>query len=387
MKNIKEELLKAEAVEIKNGRGIDENVKLLLYAKTAGRCELCNELVIKDKITRKDINWGEKAHIYAFSESGPRGIKKKIEKNNVDNLLLACPNCHEKIDKKEQVQYYDVGYLKNRKREHENRIRLSTSFDSSRQTKVLKMVANINKEEVRLSTQDIVVALMKENLIPCEEKQEEIDFTKNSGKNDKTYWKSKSQEIEETLGKFYSDLKREKIEHVSIFGIGPMPLLMFLGSKLDNKIKTKIFQRHRDGECWEWKKAKPEAVYRFRLINKGSDKDKVALLLSLSGHIDKNLLPETFIKDYYIYELSVDNPNYNFLRAEADLYNFEKEYSTAISEIKNKHRGLKSIDVFPAVPAPVAIICGRALNKNSDPRLKIYNTSNKDKFKYSLTIN
>jgi cytochrome c553 len=377
-----------EISEIKKGRGINENTKVLLFAKSAGRCEICNKLVIKDSTTREQFVWGEMAHIYAFSNKGPRANKKVTYKNNVSNLLLACPDCHEKIDKAGQDKYYTAQQLQDYKSEHEKRIQLSTSFDQKRQTKVLKIVANINSENVKLATPDIIKALMKEKLIPCEDKFEEVDFSNNPGQDNGSYWKSKSQDIDSTLNKFYSDLKREKIEHVSIFGIGPMPLLMYLGSKLDNKIKTKIFQRHRDGENWEWKNGKPKADYQLNLTNKGQDKSKVALLLSLSGTIKRDLLPMSIDKKYHIYELSlVGSPNYNFLRTEKDLLNFEKSFSDAISKIKNEQVGLKNIDVFPAVPAPVAIVCGRSLNKHSDPKLKIYNTYNKGKFKHSLTIN
>lgn len=385
--SISDEINKMDIKEIKKARGINEATKVLLFVKTAGRCELCNESVIKDMTTHKNLVWGEMAHIYAFSKNGPRAHKNQIGKNDVDNLLLACPNCHEKIDKKGQEKHYSVEYLQKMKSEHEARVKLATSFTSRQQTKVLKMVANINNETVKLSTLDMVNALMNEKLLPYEEKNEEINFTQSAGLGNGVYWKSKSQEIDKSLNKFYSDLNREKVEHVSIFGIGPIPLLMYLGSKLDNKIKTKVFQRHRDGESWEWKKGKPKAVYKFNLIQKSSDKHKVALFLSLSGTIDRKLLPRG-VEKYYIYEISLDkNPNYNFLRSEKDLFNFEKDFTTAISKIKNNHSSLRGIDVFPAIPAPVAIVCGRSLNKNSDPKLRIFNTYNKNKFNYSLTIN
>jgi hypothetical protein len=383
----KDKIKELPVKEIKKARGIKEEIRVLLFARAAGRCELCNELLIKDTVTHVDVIWGQMAHIYAFSGDGPRPNKKHTGNNNIDNLLLACPNCHVKIDKSLQVKNYSVEYLKKMKSDHEARIKLATSFKSGQQTKVLKMIASINNEAVKLCKQDIVGALMTERLLPYEEENEEIDFTQSLGLEGGVYWKSKSQEIDQVLAKFYSDLKREKVEHVSIFGIGPMPLLMYLGSKLENKIKTKLFQRHRDGENWEWKKGNPMAVYQFGLIKRGADKNKVALLLSLSGTIDRKLLPKN--SEYcYIYELSLaGDPSYNFLRTEKDLFNFEKYFTTVISKIKNTHPGLKHIDIFPAVPAPVAIVCGRSLNKNSDPKLRIFNSYNKNKFKYSLTIN
>jgi len=371
----------------KAARSVNANVKILLYAKSAGRCEMCNKLIIKDKMTRKDINLAEKAHIYAFSKGGSRFKKNLFDKNNIDNLMLICSSCHTKIDKKEQLKYYTAEYLIDLKKQHEKRIELVTSFRNNRRTMVLKMVANINGEIIKLSDLDIRDAIFSKKMF-FEENPYEIDFTNTSGIYNKIYWDSKKQDINEMLINFYGDLNRNKVEHISVFAIGPIPLLMYLGSKLENKIKTKIFQRHRDGESWIWKKGSPKAKYRFRTIRKGKNKSKVALLISLSGSIKRSLLPDNVIKNYFIYELRLgQNPNYNFLRTEKDLYNFEKKFTTIISKIKNDHEKLKSIDIFPAIPAPVAVVCGKSLNKNSDPKLRLFNTSNNKKFKYTLTIN
>jgi len=384
-RNRKQQLLISEVKKVRN---ILPQTKMLLMAVTAGRCEMCNALVIKDLFTRKDILWGENAHIYAFSERGARAEKDKLHNNDVKNLFLACPDCHTKIDKMEQVGYYTAEYLMGLKSEHEIRIKTVTSFGRDRQTKVLKMAANIKDEAVKVSEHEIVSALLPERIFSVEDAFEEIDFTDVPGFDNDAYWQSKMQEIDRKLEKFYSDLKRNKIEHVSVFGLGPIPLLMHLGSKMDNKIKTKVFQRHRDGEIWTWKNEESKAEYVFGTVKDGKEKSKVALLLSLSGAVDKGLLPESTGSDHYIYELSVKpSPNYNFLRTEEDLFRFEKAFTTAISEIKNKHPGLEFIEVFPAVPAPAAIVCGRSLNKNSDPKLKVFNTYNKNKFKYILTIN
>jgi len=45
----------------------------------------------------------------------------------------------------------------------------------------------------------------------------------------------------------------ETIKHLSVFGLGPIPLLIYLGTLLSNKIATDFFQRHRDAENWTWK--------------------------------------------------------------------------------------------------------------------------------------
>lgn len=372
----------------KKPRNVDVNTQLLLFALSAGRCEICNESVISDIRTGTDIVWGEKAHIYAFNPGGARTDLDKTYLNNVDNLLLACPNCHEKIDKKALEHTYTAEFLKDIKKRHEARVEIATSIGEERKTKVIKMVANINNERVTTDSKVIYEALLNERRIPSDRNFCEIDFSATSGQNTQEYWKQKSAEIEDALQTFYQEASRDHVEHSSIFAIGPMPLLMHLGSKLNNKISTDLFQRHKDGESWRWKEEESKAQYSFRTIQKGQDQSKVAMLISISGFIDTSKLPTHVDGEFSVYELFLDpEPNYNCIRTKEDLQKFEKNFTSAISEIKNNHKEIDQIEMFPAVPAPVAIICGRSLNKNSDPQIRVYNTALKEPFQYSLTIN
>ena len=46
-----------------------------LWARAGGRCQFsgCNNLLYKSSITNETVNLAQKAHIYSFSEKGPRG--------------------------------------------------------------------------------------------------------------------------------------------------------------------------------------------------------------------------------------------------------------------------------------------------------------------------
>lgn len=390
MTKIKKETGVSEIPITKNGkpRKIDVNTQLLLFSKSAGRCEICNKQLTKDIRTGVDVIWGEKAHIYAFNEGGARAQKDKTYLNTLDNLLLACPDCHEKIDKKPLESFYSTEVLQQMKAKHEKRIEIGTEVGEERKTKVLKMIASINEEKITADKNSIFDALIKERLISADSNYCEIDFSSTSGQNTGTYWDQKAAEIDEKLKIFSQEVLRDKIEYISVFAIGPIPLLMHLGSKLENKVKTIVFQRHRGGEHWRWEKEEPNSKYSLKEIQKGKDNTKVALLISISGFVDKAELPKEIDENYFIYEIFFDpNPNYNCLEAKEDVFEFEKAFVSAISTIKNNHSGLTHIDFFPATPAPIAIVCGRSLNKNADPKARIYNLVRGKPFEYSLTIN
>ena len=75
-------------------RYIKHEVERELWARAAGRCQFsgCNRILYKSPVTQDHVNISEKAHIYSFSETGPRGwgpFKKKPKGlNDVSNLIL-----------------------------------------------------------------------------------------------------------------------------------------------------------------------------------------------------------------------------------------------------------------------------------------------------------
>ncbi len=56
-------------------RYIKKEVERELWARAAGRCQFngCNRILYKSPVTQERVNISEMAHIYSFSEAGPRG--------------------------------------------------------------------------------------------------------------------------------------------------------------------------------------------------------------------------------------------------------------------------------------------------------------------------
>ena len=79
--------------------------------------------------------------------------------------------------------------------------------------------------------------------------------------------------------------------HISLFALAPIPLLVYLGSKLSNKVPVDVFQRHRDTEDWVWKDSGTPAEYHFDKIREGRGRGCIALILSLSGKIKPGGMP------------------------------------------------------------------------------------------------
>ncbi len=165
----------------------------------------------------------------------------------------------------------------------------------------------------------------------------------------------------------------EATRHISLFALAPIPLLVLLGRCLSNKITVEFYQRHRTGDQpWKWQTSAEPVSYETRMLRKGSDDTKVALVLSLSGVIHQKALP--IDERFTIYEITLSNttPNVEFLRQRRDLEEFRIAYRGFLAKLMSDHPNLKTLSVFPAVPAPVAVVCGHDLLPKVHPSLTIY---------------
>src|SRR5687767_3548301 len=103
---------------------ISEKQRLFLWARSAGRCQICNKSVYEDFLTFEEVNVGDLAHIIGSSPDGPRGDKTLSAQLDIDvsNLMLLCKEHHKKIDTKEWIQDYPPERLRELKRRHEARV-------------------------------------------------------------------------------------------------------------------------------------------------------------------------------------------------------------------------------------------------------------------------
>ena len=75
----------------------------------------------------------------------------------------------------------------------------------------------------------------------------------------------------ESLDLRMSELQRSGSEllaigHLSLFALAPIPLLVYLGTRLSDKVQVELFQRHRDTEDWTWKTDVEPVQYSFRQV-------------------------------------------------------------------------------------------------------------------------
>ncbi len=356
-------------------RNIDDRVRRLLLVSAGGRCEFmgCNEYLMEHHLTLTPGMFAQAAHIVAFKEKGPRGNDPQRPENinGIDNLMLLCPPCHKEID--DHSEQYPRDMLEEMKRIHEDRIKLVTSLGPNMKTAVVTFQAPIRGQHINLPIEDIFKALNPK--FPVSRAGTCIDLSKLAGCTETSLLEVAQQQIKQKLDTLLQNGgEAEQAEHISVFAIGPIAMLVALGDNLTNKIPTDLYQRHRDTENWTWKTDGVPVEYDFLRRVKGPADGPVALMLSLSGTIDISTLPNEFTDKGSVYEIILKNqtPAPTFLRQRSDLEAFRIIYQEALGTIIKEHGVIDKIGLFPAVPAPIAILCGRERLPKVHPALSVY---------------
>lgn len=381
----------ASAVQRVPSRKIKDSTRLILFVRAGGRCELDghNEYLLRHPLTQDAGNFAQMAHIVAFKPAGPRGKDglQPTDLNNVDNLMLLCPQCHKLVDEV-RPQDYSRATLEKFKRDHEDRIFTLTATSPDRKTTVVQLKSRIGGHTVAIPAADVRQAVSPR--YPNDPHGFVIDLT-GIRVEDNNFYQLAASTIKTQVEHLYAPgMDVESTRHISLFALAPMPLLIYLGRQLSNKVPLDPYQRHRDTEDWAWKQDGTAVGYRFRQIRKGKDRSKVALVLPLSGPVTVNDLPAAIDGRFSIYEINLarGTPNPTYLRLREDVTEFRRIYQEALRTIAGNHQALREIHLFPAVPAPIAVLCGRELLPKVDPVLLVYDyNKSQGGFQPTLRIN
>lgn len=355
-------------------RDIGDTTRLLLCVRAGGRCEFdgCNKYLFRHHLTHAEENFSQMAHIVAFKPDGPRGRSGRRPKdiNGVDNLMLLCPDCHHLIDRRPKE--FPRETLEKYKRSHEERIHRLTAVKADSKTTIVQLRSRIGAQTVAIPAPEIHKAVAP--LYPEDPQGLIIDLTSLDGQ-DGAFYETAKRAIRRKVERLYEPgMEVNETRHISLFALAPIPLLVFLGTQLSNKVTVEPYQRHRDTEDWVWKTDGEPAEYKFHKRRAGTDAACVALLLSLSGPTHLSDLPAEVDERFFVYEITLakGTPRPSYLRTREDLARFKDVYEEARSSIRRDHGGLTALHLFPAVPAPVAVLCGRELLPKVDPALLVY---------------
>lgn len=374
-------------------KSIPEATRLKLWVKSAGRCQFkgCNKYVWHNGLTLSEGNFSEVAHIIGAKEKGPRGTEDSEELQiEYGNLMLLCRECHKEIDTNREQ--YPHNLLKEWKAEHEQRIEIQTSkIDDINRSNVVVFSVNIGDRYTPIHMDAIRNAMFPK--YPVDLNGLKIEDQGFDRLQKQEYWQNFAEKkIKKKIERFMEDgIDDTKIKHLSIFAIGPMPLLFYLGKCFGDTVPADIFQSHREientSQTWTWKESSEPFDYKIVCEKKGIG-NIVFLILSISDVVSQDRYVNLLTEDCSVYHISADNPSPHFLKSKEKLARYSEVYRKTLNTIQNTHGSNCKIYIIPAVPVSVAVESGRILLPTKDPDMFIceYNKE-KSTFETVLQVN
>lgn len=354
---------------------IPTKTQIQLWALAGGRCEFagCNKLLVGDLVAGKeDGKYGFIAHIVADSENGPRGDKTRssLLAKELGNLMLMCPVHHKEIDTDHPADYPE-DVLVVMKREHENRIETVTDMDADRAAHVLRFAATIGRMDTLVSTKAIFAA-MPPDRHPADRRTIDIELNSEVKDDDPAFWAMQSSHLRSQFNRKVKErIEQKEVRQLSVFALAPQPLLVELGALLGDIMPVSVHQKYRQPDTWKWQLHQPPIV--FRIGEHSGEKDvPVALKIAISATVDDGRIREVLGENVAIWSITADEPHNDIMRRQDDLGVYKTHLRRLFDRIKAYHGENAVINLFPVMPASLAIETGRARMPKADLPMVIF---------------
>lgn len=365
-------------------------IKLCLWGQAAGRCQYtgCNCPLYRDDVTQAEFNSAYIAHIIADKPDGPRGdpVLSGQLRQDLSNLMLLCDVHHRLVDKID-VAGHPAPVLQEMKRTHEERIELLTGIAEEKQSHVLLYGARIGEHDAPLTMAKAQGAMVPERF-PASARPICLGMKHGTYADaEAQYWSIEREHLRRQIQAVVRPLLAdEAIEHLSIFALAPIPLLIELGRQLSDIPAADVFQLHREPPDWVWHPQPTD--FQFTVSESHvTDATTVALVLSLSATITPDRVHAVLGDDTAIWTVTHASPGNDFLKSREQLQAFRRTVRKVFDDIKAKHGDGTQLHVFPAIPVSAAIEFGRVWMPKADLSFDVYDQNRATGgFTHALTI-
>lgn len=360
------------------GSSPGQKERILVWGRAAGRCQYhgCGKRLDGDLVTGDlSKNNAYLAHIIASDPGGVRGdpvLSHQLSKDP-ENLMLMCDSCHREIDDPAKITRYTVDVLREMKRAHEERIERLLANPRAIRAHVLRVAAAIGDNETAVPLRDCIEAMTPDFTL-ADRRPIDIRVRDIAQKDsDPDYYpivinalRAKFQR--EIMGRFAD----EELEHLSVFGFAPIPVLMELGVLLSDLSAVSVYGRHREPKPgWAWPNDREPLEFSCTPGMRGSK--RVALKLSVTADItDDRVVRALSEEPVSIWEIRSSRLGASELRHQDDLSRFRELVGKTFDAIKDQHGMDVELSVFPAVPVPCAVEFGRTWQPKAHPPFLIY---------------
>ena len=352
---------------------IPEKIKILLWGKSAGRCQYrgCNTSLYRDDLTQAEFNQCYIAHIVADSPNGPRGHITRSEelKQNLNNLMLLCDTHHRLVDRVE-IENHPEEVLLLMKKEHEDRIDLITGIHHNLKSEIIIYKASIGNNPVMMTYDSLKEFVIPEKY-PARNAATDLSLSNSTSVDSrKTFWELQLENLDDQFkDQILPKVRKSELSHLSLFAMAPIPLLIKLGTYLNDIQQLDVRQKRRNPDTWKFD---DDLHTDYNILLAPDVKRHVALKIELSDSITDERIVKVLGEDVSIYSINIENPDNDFVKSRKQIIEFGEKMKEAFREIKKIHGQDMVLNVFPAMPISLAVQLGRVWMPKADLSMRIF---------------
>jgi hypothetical protein len=371
--------------------------RLKVWVRAGGICVLCKQYLMEGSLTGLGVSLGELAHIVGQQQNklSPRGDHPmpREDRDNAENVVLACPSCHSEIDDKLVAGILDVDRLNAVKAAHEKRIRHVTTLPDDDHSLVLRVIGKLRGNPGEVTRDTATTAIIGNGRYPWFDLDRdrigvEIDLRSLPGEldADPVYYATACRAIDEVIdAKLHDAIRSGAVRHVSVFPWARLPLLVYLGSKLEDNYAVDVYQRHRATQSWAWDDDAAEHLFTVSESGDLAAATEAVLVLDVSSTVTTAQLPEQLTTLPRLHIEPDVTPSPDVIRSRASLLAFCK----AVREVNatlDAHKNIRYLHVFGALPPTAAVELGRLHDRHIHPVLVIHDRTDDGSYRRALEI-
>ncbi|WP_419919559.1 SAVED domain-containing protein [Candidatus Poriferisocius sp.] len=330
------------------------------------------------------------------SANSPRGISNLTpkERDCADNLILLCENCHNEVDKLAHADLFPICKMKKIKYQHEARIRAATKQVGSESTAIVRLSALIRDAPVEISAKIAANAILKTSdrfpslRFTYDRQGVEIDLRDFPDESIPTdlYYQNCARRIDEQLDRIIRPaIRKGEIQHISVFAMARLPLLVYFGSRLDDTIDCDIYEPRSEIAPWIWGEKTKPVEFIWRCNSEPSDTSTEAVLVVNASGTTHTPPTQLAPLPTYTIEPVGETPKVGTVSSRATLMSFERILRDLLGELESSVKNLERLHVLAAAPVSVAITIGRSIGWGIHPNLVTYDLINKT-YRFAMEI-
>ncbi|MEW6463548.1 MAG: SAVED domain-containing protein [Pseudomonadota bacterium] len=381
----------------------------LLWGRAGGRCQRCNADVSRDTVGWRAYNLAENAHIVASANDGVRGDSKQSVElaDKIENHLLLCRDCHKIVDDRHRGQkLFPTEALMKLKHDQEALVQRLMGLAKKQQSVAVYISAAVGESRLQpLLIDDINMAIVNAGLVPALNHPIHIDLMSlldvDTLDSDPEFWvKANRITRRELEAKVLEGThkKLNQVEHFSLFGVAPIPVLALLGSLIPDTRKAMVFepimveispgrrplteeiavdvrQYDRDAATWSWPEERNLSAPSFSHHYLSGPHEQIggdiAVLCELSFPTHENLVRQV-LPATPLYKFCAASVNPNLIQAHGDVEGFMRSFRELLIDLERIHGHEAHVHLFGTLPVSCAIALGRVQVKGALP-VTVYN--------------